>query len=324
MNKKHIVMVAMPGSLSIDLTGPSDVFNAANYTSELYHSDNGYKITYASAVHDLEVRMNNNMVIKCQKSIYDIDEPIDTLMIAGFSSDHDWKDNENLYQWINSKVSHIRRISSVCVGAFVLAEAGLLEGRKATTHWSSCHEFKASYPSVDIDVNAIFVKDGKIYTSAGASSGIDLALALVEEDFGRKVSLNVARALVLYLKRSGSQSQFSFLLKEQLSEKEPFRELQKWVIDNLEKDIRAGILADRFAMSERHFTRVFLAETGLTPAKYVEKLRIESAKGLLSETSFTLEKIAECCGFGSKESMSKSFKRTIKISPHQYRQYFGE
>jgi len=326
MSKKHIVMVVMPDSLSIDLIGPSDVFATANRALENFdvsQPDEGYEITYASAIPSLQIKTNNGLIIQCQTSVYNLHEPIDTLLVAGFSSDRNWAKYQDLYQWIYSKAISIRRIASVCVGAFVLAEAGLLKDKKATTHWNSCRELKNSYPSIQVDSDAIFIKDKTIYTSAGASSGIDLALALVEEDFGRKISLKVAQSLVLYLKRSGNQSQFSFLLQQQLSEKEPFRELQEWIINNLTQDLRIWVLADRMAMSERHFVRLFKAETGLTPTKYIEKLRIESAKQLLSETSFTLDKIAECCGFGNKESMNKSFKRNIETSPYQYRQYFG-
>ena len=325
MNKKHLVFVVMPDSLAMDLIGPSEVFNLANEiigeSKSLDQIKEGYEITFASAIPSLEIKLNNKLVIKSQTTIYDIDKPIDTLLIAGFSGNRQWKEYQELYQWILSNSVNIRRIASVCVGAFVLAETGLLDGRNATTHWNSCKEFQLRYPQINVIPNAIFVQDGAMYTSAGVSCGIDLALSLVEEDYGKKMALEIAQSLVLYVKRSGGQSQFSFLLEEQFSEQVPIRKLQEWIINNLNKDLRISVLASKVSMSERNFVRVFQKDMGITPTKYIEKMRIESVKQLLVETSLSLDRIATSCGFLTKDTMSKTFKRYSELTPNQYRQY---
>ncbi|MDR0228837.1 MAG: helix-turn-helix domain-containing protein [Flavobacteriaceae bacterium] len=325
MKNKHIVFVVMPNSLSFDLIGPSEVFNLANEALSEYdklpEAEVGYTITFASAIQELELTLDNGLVVKCQKSVFDIKEDIDTIIIAGFSRHRQWKTYKNLYEWLEKKSKNVRRIASVCVGAFALAEAGLLDGRQATTHWNSCREFQNSYSKIKVVPNSIFVKDQGIYTSAGVSCGVDLALALVEEDYNKSISLRIAHYLVLYVKRSGDQSQFSFLLEQQFSEKQPIRKLQEWIINNISKDLKTSVLAENIAMSERNFVRVFEKETGMTPTKYVEKVRLENVRQLLMETSLTLERIADSCGFVNKEVMSKAFKRYTKLTPSQYRQY---
>ncbi|MDX7988027.1 helix-turn-helix domain-containing protein [Xenorhabdus sp. 12] len=326
MNKKHIVIIAMPDCLSTDLVAPSDVFSVANdILAKQYgqsEKTSSYKITFASATQDLELKTDNGLVIRCQTSIYDLHGPIDTLIVAGFSSHVPWNSYPDLSHWLKSKAADIRRIASVCVGAFALAEAGLLEGKKATTHWNACKELQNSYSKIEVLHDAIFVKDGSTYTSAGVSCGVDLALALVEEDFGQRISLKIAQLFVLYLKRSGGQSQFSFLLQQQFSDKEPISILQEWITNNLHKELKTAILAEKVAMSERNFVRVFQSEVGVTPAKYVEKMRIEYAKQLLSETNLTLDKIAMKCGFTNKDIMGRAFKRNLKITPNYYRLHF--
>ncbi|MCW3466453.1 GlxA family transcriptional regulator [Chitinophaga nivalis] len=325
MRKRLVVIVAMPDGLSLDVTGPADVFSCTNRIlaekGEKSATD-GYRIMIVSPVAERHIIMQSGLSITCEQSIDQLHEPIDTLVIGGFSAHHNWSAYPLLTQWLQQQLSHIRRVCSVCIGAFVLGESGLLAGRQATTHWNFCKELQDNYDNIQVDFTSIFVKDGNIYTSAGASTGIDLSLALVEEDYGRDISLFVAQTLVLYLRRPGNQAQFSSLLTQQLSSKKTLRELQQWIADNLQENLDVAVLAAKIAMSPRNFARVFLSETGLTPAKYVTRLRIESSKRYLEETSLSLDEIATACGFGSPETMRRIFLRHMDIGPFQYRSLF--
>jgi transcriptional regulator GlxA family with amidase domain len=204
----------------------------------------------------------------------------------------------------------------------LLARAGLLDGRHATTHWNWCHVLIKRAPRADVDPNPIFIRDENIYTSAGVTAGMDLALALVEEDHGSTLALQVARNLVLYLRRPGGQSQFSAALSLQLTDRKPLRELESWVLDNLNKPLTVPVLAQRVSMSPRNFARVFTKEMKTTPGKFVERLRIEAARRRLEESENSMETIAGECGFGNVNSMRNVFQRALKIPPGQYRRHF--
>ena len=321
MEQKLIVLVAIPDSLSLDLIGAADVFSCANHFHKDPHSN--YKIVIASATNELTMTMTNGLNIHCSCSVYEIKDQIDTLIIAGFSTDEQWNKFPQLVEWLKISSGGIRRVASVCVGAFILAEAGLLNGKRATTHWRHCKELNDKYEGIAVDPDPIFVKDGHIYTSAGASAGIDLALAMVEEDYGCNLSIEIARWLVLYLRRPGNQSQFSSLLSQQLSSRKPIRELQQWIAGHLKEDLSVAVLAERIAMSPRNFSRVFTAETGFTPARYIERLRVESGRRYIEETKYSLDEISMECGFGSADTMRKVFLRNLKISPFDYRSLFG-
>lgn len=326
MEKRLVVIVAMPDALTLDIIGPADVFTGANhfYPSEtLKKVDVEYEVLTVSATEDLDVSTRSGIVISTKNSIYTIDKKIDTLLIAGFPSHREWKKFPKLVEWIKLKAPGIRRVGSVCIGAFILAEAGLLRNRRATTHWMNCQELHSSYEDIRVNPDPIFVKDGNIYTSAGASAGIDLSLAMVEEDHGPELALTIARYLVLYLRRPGNQSQFSNLLGQQLSSKKPILELQLWIAEHLQENLNVDRLSSRLAMSPRNFARVFHLETGCTPARYIEKLRVESGRRFLEETRFSLDEIAEKCGFGSADTMRKAFLRHLDTSPSYYRNLFG-
>jgi transcriptional regulator GlxA family with amidase domain len=225
-------------------------------------------------------------------------------------------------RWLKTIAGRIRRIGSVCTGAMLLARAGLLDGRRATTHWNWCEVLIRRAPRAHVDPDPIFVRDKNVYTSAGVTAGMDLALALVEEDHGSRLALQVARNLVLYLRRPGGQSQFSAALSLQLTDRKPLRELEAWVLDNLNKPLTVPVLAQRVAMSPRNFARVFTKEMKTTPAKLVERLRVETARRRLEESQNSMESIASECGFGNVNSMRNVFQRALKIAPGQYRRHF--
>ena len=207
-------------------------------------------------------------------------------------------------------------VGSICTGAYVLAQAGLLDGKRAATHWAFVNEFSSRFPNVSIDGNPIWIRDGNIYSSAGVTSGIDLSLALVEEDHGQKVALEVARMLVVFLCRPGNQAQFSVSLREQRTDNRPLRDLQVWIVENLQRDLSTPALAARVAMSERNFQRVFTREIGKPPALYVEEVRLEAVRRKLESTNRGLEEIASVCGFNSADVMSRSFQRHLQTAPH--------
>jgi transcriptional regulator GlxA family with amidase domain len=216
-----------------------------------------------------------------------------------------------------------RRVASVCVGSFLLAEAGLLDGRRATTHWESSDLMTRLYPTIDVDADAIYVRDGNVWTSAGVTAGIDLALAMVAEDHGQAGAAAVARNLVVYLQRSGGQTQFSRLLASQAAEREPLRELLAWIVDHLDEDLGVVRLAEEMHLSERQLTRVFKTELGVTPAEHVEGVRLEAACRLLETTTNTVEQIAKQCGYANPETMHRAFRRRYNTTPLDHREHFG-
>jgi transcriptional regulator GlxA family with amidase domain len=247
---------------------------------------------------------------------------IDTLLVVGGRGSRSLLGDNALLTWLRRMAPRVRRLGAVCTGSFVLAEAGLLDGRRVTTHWAWCAELARRYPRLVVDADPIFIRDGNTYTSAGVTAGMDLALALVEEDYGREVALQIARGLVLYLRRPGGQSQFSTLLFAQGGEREPLRELQGWIIENVDADLSVLALARRMAMSPRHFARVFASEVGTTPGQFVEKVRVEAARRRLEESPQGLKAIAADCGFGSADTMRRAFLRTVRVAPADYRDRF--
>ncbi len=214
------------------------------------------------------------------------------------------------------------RVVSVCTGAFLLAGAGLLAGRRATTHWAYCDALARRFPDTDVTSEPIYVRDGPIATSAGVTAGIDLALALVEEDLGRDVALLVARHLVMFLRRPGGQAQFSTQLAAQLAERHPLREVQRWIAEHPDGDLSVDALAARAALSPRHFARAFAAEVGTTPGRYVDGVRLEAARRLLEDTGDGIEEVARSCGYGTPEAMRRAFVRALAVPPAEYRRRF--
>jgi transcriptional regulator GlxA family with amidase domain len=247
--------------------------------------------------------------------------PLDTLLLAGGPGVHRAAADPTVVQWVRARAKNARRTASACTGAFLLAAAGLLDGRRAVTHWMHCAELARRFPAVRVEPDPIFVRDGSIWTSAGVTAAIDLALALVEEDAGRTLALAVARHLVMFLKRPGGQAQFSTVLSLQAAE-DRFGALHGWMAGRLTGDLSLPALARRVGMSERSFSRHYTKATGTTPARAVERLRVEAARRLLSDTRLPVKRVAERCGFGSEETLRRSFIRLLAVTPHDYRARF--
>jgi transcriptional regulator GlxA family with amidase domain len=247
---------------------------------------------------------------------------MDTLIVTGVDRRDDARRDPELIRWLARISPRARRMVGLCTGSFVLAEAGLLDGREATTHWAFCDELTRRFPEVTVQKDPIFVRDGAVYTSAGATAGVDLVLSLVEEDLGRRVALAVAQWMVVFLKRPGGQAQFSAQLSTQLAERAPLRELQAWILEHPGVDLSVAALARRVAMSPRNFFRVFVREIGMTPGRFVERARVEAARRLLEETTRGVVNVATACGFGSPETMRIAFRRTLGVSPKGYRSRF--
>ena len=321
---RRVAFIAPPGTEVLDLVGPLQVFARA---TELFRDQNPgslpiYSIEVISISSQTSVMTNCGLRITAHKTFREVRGEIDTLLISGGSAIENEEISIEVVRWLRKIAGRVRRIGSVCTGAMLLGQAGLLDGRQSTTHWNWCELLARKYPRTTVEPDPIFVRDGAVYTSAGVTAGMDLALALVEEDHGSHLALEVARNLVLYLRRPGGQSQFSAALSMQLTDRKPLRDLEAWVLDNLSKPLNVPMLAERVAMSPRNFARVFTQEMKTTPAKFVERLRVEAARRRLEESQNSMETIAGECGFGNVNSMRNVFQRALKIAPGHYRRHF--
>jgi transcriptional regulator GlxA family with amidase domain len=249
--------------------------------------------------------------------------PIDTLLLVASAADLDSRIAPELLVWLRESADRVRRIGSVCSGAFALAAAGILDGRRATTHWRLADKLAQRYPQVSVDVDKIFVQDGNVWTSAGVSTGADLALAMVEEDHGHALALEIARHMVLFLRRPGGQSQFSSQLEAQAADLQPIRELIAWISDHLDADLSVPVLAKRAGMSDRNFSRVFSQQVGTTPARFVARLRLQAAKARLEATTQNVETIASQAGFGDGETLRRHLRSEMGATPRLYRARAG-
>lgn len=310
----RIVVVAFDGVQALDVTGPSEVFATA---ARLGHAD--YQLTLATPDGG-PARTSSGFQILPDNPLDAVVGEADTIVVAGGAGVAAALRDQALVDTLRR--ASPRRLASVCNGAFLLAAAGRLDGRRATTHWAACEELARRHPETDVDPRPIFVRDGDVYTSAGVTAGIDLALALVEEDAGAEAALDVARWLVLFLQRPGGQAQFSARLARPPAERAPLRELQDWLPDHLDGDLSVEALAARAHMSPRNFARAFRRELGVTPARYVAELRLERARQELERGALPVETIARRCGFGTVETMRRAFHRRLAVSPNEYRQRF--
>ena len=318
---KKIVMLSVPPASGVDVIGPLEAFGIANRMVQESSGRGVYESELVTTSSDLALPTSSGVTIVAHKHYSAVRGKLDTLLISGGPGTRGPRDPV-LLEWLRQTAQHARRVCSICTGAFLLAEAGLLEGKRATTHWRYVESFARKHPGVSWDPNPIFVQDGNIYTSAGISAGMDLALALIEEDLGSALALAVARHMVIFLRRPGSQAQFSATLAAQAAERKSLQELQVWIAENLAKDLSVEVLADRVAMSGRNFARVFASELGNTPARYVEQVRVEAARTLLASTEESVDQIASRCGFSSAEVLRRCFARHFKVAPSQYRKHF--
>ncbi len=316
-SRRRVVVVAFDGVEPIDVSGPSSVFGRANLLRP-----GTYEVVHA-AVGGTSVRTGSGLTLSDLAPIGSLRGAIDTLLVAG-------GDEAGLRRvifedefpvWIRERAARIRRIGSVCTGAFVLAATGLLDGRRAATHWASCDLLAQLAPKVRVDANAIYVVDPPFYTSAGVTAGIDLSLAMVEEDLGRKVAAQIARDMVLFLRRSGGQQQYSAALAGQ-QESTTFGDLLTWIIENPTADLRVPALAERAGMTERTFLRTFGREAGSTPAAFVRRARVECAQRLLETRDLPLKTIAQEAGFGSEDSLARAFRVVLGVTPAALRARF--
>jgi len=313
--KRRIVVVVVPPVEELDLVGPVQVFSAANRLSR----KKVYSIEIVTNAQDLTVEGEGGILsFRAHGRLQDVKGKIDSVLLVCGVGTRLVRDPA-LSTWMRNISPTIRRLGGVCVSSFLLAEAGLLNGRRATTHWKFGRELARRYSKVRVESDPIWVKDGNIYTSAGISAGIDLALAWVEEDCGGEIAQAVARELVLFLRRPGSQQQLSVSLASQASELKAIQELQIWIADNLRRELSVQFLAERVSMSIRNFERVFTREVGSTPSRYVSQLRVEAARRQLAQTEKSIDQIALSCGFGSADLMRRAFVRTIGITPAHYR-----
>jgi transcriptional regulator GlxA family with amidase domain len=296
------------------------VFGDAN---RQHGGDPAYQVTIISGGPDRVVASEIISPVHADHTYREYQGPIDTLLIAGGTGASEMRYERGFLDWLRLASRDARRFGSVCTGALVLADAGLLDGRRATTHWNWCRQLARDYPRVTVDPNPIYVRDGNCYTSAGVTAGIDLSLALVEDDLGRAVALQVARMMVVFLRRPGGQSQFSATLAAQTAESRPLGELLAWLPDNLRRNLTVAQLARRAAMSPRNFARLFRQEVGKTPARHIEDLRIEAARRQLESTSRSLSEVAAASGFTSAEVLRRVFARRLRTTPGQYRDSFG-
>ncbi|HVO25946.1 MAG TPA: GlxA family transcriptional regulator [Candidatus Margulisiibacteriota bacterium] len=320
---RRVALVAYPDIQVLDVTGPLEVFaRTARWLCEHGRRATPAYTTELLATTSGTITASSGLRLGVDRRLREVRGRIDTLLVAGGSGARAAMQDALLLRWLRSMAPRVRRLGSVCTGAFVLAEAGLLDGRRATTHWRACAALARGYPQISVDPDPIFVRDGNLYTSAGVTAGMDLALALVEEDHGREVALQVARELVLFLRRPGGQSQFSTQLAVQAADREPLRELQAWIADHLDMDLSVPALAGRVAMSPRNFARVFTREVGVTPARFVEMARIEAVRRRLEESAHGVDAIAAQCGFGTAESMRRAFVRHLRVPPSAYRHRF--
>lgn len=315
---RHIEILAFQDVQLLDVCGPLQVFASANDLAHEARTARPYELAVLSQRPLISASAGLSFAAHV---LSDSSGPIDTLIVAGGFGVHAACENADLIRWITARAAAARRVASVCTGAFLLATAGLLDGRRAVTHWQRCAEFARRFPQVHLEPDPIFIRDGKVWTSAGITAGIDLALALVEADLGRQVALAVARQLVMFLKRPGGQAQFSETLALQHGDTR-FERLHAWIADHLRSDLSVGALADAASMSERSFVRHYSRATGVTPARAIEKIRVEAARQVL-EQGLPVKRVASRCGFRSEETMRRSFLRLLGVTPQTYRERFS-
>ncbi|MFZ5833919.1 MAG: GlxA family transcriptional regulator [Pseudomonadota bacterium] len=320
---RSVVMLGFPAAQVLDIAGPMEIFKGANDVLARHDASAlpGYRLTLATTDGGL-FATTSGIRLAADCDLAALTGPIDTLLISGGNGTAEAMRDGALIDFIRRESQNARRVASVCSGAFLLAMAGLLDGRRAACHWNSCDQLAKYFPRVMVDRDALYVRDGKFYSSAGVTAGMDLSLALVAEDCGRKVALEVAKDKVLFMIRSGGQSQFSAHLTGGNVECDRMRDTITWALNNLHLNLTVEVLARHAAMSPRNFARAFAVETGWTPANFIACARIDAARRKLEESRLNIDVVADDCGFGNSERMRRAFHRHIGIPPNIYRERF--
>jgi transcriptional regulator GlxA family with amidase domain len=324
--ERLVVVLAFEGVQLLDVAGPVQTFASASEMAK-EAGPAPYRVVVASRCGGPLVTSAGLPLLTQPLAAATRKAPVDTLILPGGPGVHTALKDKHIVDWVRRQISSMRRIASVCTGAFLLAETGILAGRRATTHWKSCRRLQQLYPDVLVDPDPIYVRDERIWTSAGVTAGIDLSLALIEEDLGRKIAMQVARHLVVFLNRPGGQSQFSAPLEAQAAAADGnapnhFVPLHGWIAENLTDDLRVERLADQAGMSPRTFARVYAAKMGTTPARMVERIRVEAVRRILEETDMPIKRIASECGFGQEDRLRRAFARQVGTTPAEYRARF--
>ncbi|MGX1970819.1 GlxA family transcriptional regulator [Streptomyces kronopolitis] len=313
MEQREVLVILFDGVQALDVCGPVEVFHGASPEEPA-----AYRIRTAT-LDGAPVRTTSGLTLVPDLTLDEAAVP-HTLLVPGGQGTR--APDPRLIDWLRGNAHRARRKVSVCSGALLLAEAGLLDGRRATTHWMLCDTLARRYPAVRVEPEPIYVRDGDVATSAGVTAGIDLALALVEEDLGRDLALAVARQLVVFLRRPGNQTQFSAQLAVQLADRRPLRDLQQWITEHPAADLSVEALADRAGLSPRHFARAFRDEVGMPPGRYVDRVRLEAARRRLEDTADGIAQVSRHCGYGTPEAMRRAFLRALDTSPAEYRRRF--
>lgn len=313
-----VVFIVFPEVKLLDLSGALQVFEDANSVCAA---------RYKTAILGLQagpVKTDTAVSISADAISQWCEPAIDTLIVAGGPGTRAASANSDMIAEVRRLAAASTRVASICTGAYVLAAAGLLDHRRCVTHWESCADLQDRFPLLDVDPDPIYVRDENVWTSAGVTAGIDMALAMVAADHGRQAALALARSLVAYMMRPGGQSQFSPVLDQQTSDSAGrFEVLHNWIIDNLTSDLRVETLAEQANMSPRNFARVYTVETGSSPARAVERFRVEAARRLLEDTDLPILTIADRCGFNDDERLRRAMARAFNLSPNDYRRHFG-
>jgi transcriptional regulator GlxA family with amidase domain len=319
---REVVVVGHPGVLGMELTGACDIFNLANAVLAEAGRPPSYRVTVAS-MGGGPLALDGGLELAGTADLAGLRRPIDTLLVVGGRCAHEAAEDDPFVRLVARTAARSRRVGALCTGAFILAAAGLLEGRRATTHWLFGDLLAQRHPGVAVDTDPVFTDSDGVWTSAGVTASFDLLLSFVEEDLGADVARDVARVLVVFLRRTGNQAQYSAQLRTQLADRQPVRELQQYIADHPDADLSLAALADRLHMSPRHLGRVFCQQVGMSPGRYVERMRLEVARRRLEESDQSVEAVALAAGFGSTETMRRVFVTNLAVSPADYRRRFG-
>ena len=320
MKLLRVGLIGYDGVQALDIIGPSDAFTIAEIEGDNGQRRPCYEVIIVG-ITNKPFRAESGVSFQPHTTLGNA-PALDTLIIPGGRGARIGQSSSLIAKWISSRAKRIRRIASVCTGVYALAPTGLLDGRRVTTHWRFANDVARRFPKLNVDHDALFLKDGPFYTAGGITASVDLALALIEEDYGPRVALAVARELVVFLKRSGGQKQYSEPLEFQINSTDRFADLASWMVEHMRGELSLAALAKRVCLSPRHFVRRFKQAFGGTPAAFVENLRLDEARRRLSERTQTIENVASSVGFQSDDVFRRAFQRRFGVKPSSYRSRF--